>query len=113
MSDKTAKSELAKLNFEDALAKLEELVAQMEEGNLPLDQMIACFEQGARLTSLCRGKLDKLEKKIEILTRDDGAAGEWEDFDESSERKDASLNPKPVPAAASDNQNKYDDNLLF
>ncbi len=109
MSDKTAKPDFTKLSFEEALAKLEELVAKMEEGNLPLDQMITYFEQGTRLTALCRGKLDKLEKKIEVLTRDDGAEGEWSEFDESSERKNASLRDSAPPPQ----EKKYDDNLLF
>lgn len=112
MSDKNAKPDLTKLSFEEALAKLEELVGKMEEGNLPLDQMIAYFEQGTRLTALCRGKLDKLEKKIEVLTRDNGAEGEWEEFDESSERKDASLRPQ-AKAKKNPPENDYDDNLLF
>lgn len=91
MAEKGIRQDFSKLSFEQALVKLEELVAKMEEGNLPLDQMIAYFEQGTKLTAFCRGKLDKLEKKIEVLTRDDGEEGEWEEFDESSERKNASL----------------------
>ena len=74
-------SELKKLSFEDALQKLEQLVAKMEEGKLPLEELSRGFEDGRKLAGLCRNKLNSLEKKIEILLRDDGSEGEWSSFD--------------------------------
>lgn len=91
--------DLNKLSFEEALEKLETLVAQMEEGNLPLDRTLTCFEQGMKLTSFCRKKLEKLEKRIEVLTSDDGKSGAWEEFDENSARKEAAHRQSPPPAA--------------
>lgn len=79
-----AKSELEEfqsLPFEQALEKLEALVAKMETGNLPLEELIRNFEAGSELAKICRGKLDALERKIELLTRDDGDKGEWTDFE--------------------------------
>ena len=79
--------------FEQALEELEKLVDDMEQGELPLDDMIKCFERGTILSKLCRQKLSKLEKKIEVLVKDNGNSGEWQEFDDSSERKEAATSP--------------------
>ena len=79
--------------FEQALEELEKLVDDMEQGDLPLDDMIKSFERGTLLSKLCRQKLSKLEKKIEVLVKDNGEDGEWKKFDDSSERKEASTSP--------------------
>ena len=81
--------ELKDMPFEQALEELEKLVDEMEQGDLPLDDMIKSFEKGTILSKLCRQKLSKLEKKIEVLVNDNGDKGEWQEFDKSSERKDA------------------------
>ena len=78
--------------FEQALEELEKLVDDMEQGELPLDDMIKCFERGTILSKLCRQKLSKLEKKIEVLVKDNGDGGKWQEFDDSSERKEAATN---------------------
>lgn len=72
------------LTFEEAMAQLEELAAAMESGKLPLDKLIDSYEKGSKLVKFCRSKLSKLENRIEILTRDDGGSGEWNNFDPSS-----------------------------
>ncbi len=79
--------------FEQALEELEKLVDDMEQGELPLDDMIKCFEKGTILSKLCRQKLSKLEKKIEVLVKDNGVGGQWREFDDSSERKEAATSP--------------------
>lgn len=56
--------------FEEAVEKLEELVSRMESGDLPLEGMLATYEEGMRLVALCSEKLAAAEKKIELLTRD-------------------------------------------
>lgn len=53
--------------FEQALARLESLVKEMEGGTLSLDRMMACFEEGSLLVKVCEAKLNEVEKKIEIL----------------------------------------------
>ncbi|MBU8901349.1 MAG: exodeoxyribonuclease VII small subunit [Victivallales bacterium] len=75
--------------FEQALEELEKLVDDMEQGELPLDDMIKHFERGTLLSKLCRQKLSRLEKKIEVLVKDNGENSEWQEFDDSSERKEA------------------------
>ena len=79
--------------FEQALEELEKLVDDMEQGELPLDDMIKHFERGTLLSKLCRQKLSKLEKKIEVLVKDNGENSEWQEFDDSSERKEAATSP--------------------
>ena len=56
-------------SFEQALARLETLVKEMEGGALSLDRMMACFEEGSRLVKVCETKLNEVEKKIEILVK--------------------------------------------
>jgi exodeoxyribonuclease VII small subunit len=66
--------------FEEALAELEQLVAKMETGKLPLEELMQNFEKGSKLVKLCRKKLEALECKIELLTKDDSNSGEWQEF---------------------------------
>jgi exodeoxyribonuclease VII small subunit len=82
--------------FEEALEKLEELVEKMEEGDLPLDRMIECFERGSALANLCDKKLKALEKKIQVLVDENSEGGEWTDFDQSSERSNAIQENEPI-----------------
>ena len=69
------------ISFENALAELEALVVKMETGKLSLDELMNGFERGQKLAGLCRSKLDNLERKISLLTRDDGSSGVWQNFD--------------------------------
>lgn len=55
--------------FEQALARLETLVKEMEGGTLSLDRMMACFEEGSQLVKVCEAKLNEVEKKIEVLVK--------------------------------------------
>lgn len=70
-----ATEELEKLPFDEALRRLEGIVAQLESGNLSLEDSILAFEEGMRLNKLCAGKLAEAEKKIEVLVKN--ASGEW------------------------------------
>lgn len=55
------------MGFEKALERLEKIVAEMEAGDLGLEDMIARFEEGQRLIKFCGAKLNEVEKKIEVL----------------------------------------------
>jgi exodeoxyribonuclease VII small subunit len=64
-----------KLSFEDALAKLEGIVESMEEGEVPLADLLAKFEEGNRLLKQCQERLENAELKIEQLRKErDGVA---------------------------------------
>ncbi len=81
MAEKLTKESLEALPFEQALGQLETLVAKMETGRLPLEELMGDFENGSLLVNVCRAKLDLLERKIELLTHDDGGDGKWSDFE--------------------------------
>ncbi len=66
--------------FEKALAELEQVVAKLEKGNVPLNESLALFEKGVKLARYLRGELDKAEKKVEILLRDESGEERLEDF---------------------------------
>jgi exodeoxyribonuclease VII small subunit len=57
------------IDFEKSLERLEALVEEMESGALPLEQMIKHFEEGSKLVTLCSGKLNEVEQKIEKLVK--------------------------------------------
>ena len=65
-----AKKESTQKNFESALAELEEVVEQLESGDLPLDDSLAAFEKGVGLVKFCNHKLNEVEKKVELLIKD-------------------------------------------
>ena len=57
------------LAFEQALARLEEIVRALDGGEAPLDESLALFEEGVSLVKLCSEKLDKAEQTVKILVR--------------------------------------------
>jgi exodeoxyribonuclease VII small subunit len=59
-------------DFEQSLGRLEELVDQMESGELSLEEMIKHFEEGSKLVGVCSKKLNEVEQKIEKLVKKDG-----------------------------------------
>ena len=69
-----------KMSFEDALARLEAIVHQLESGALPLEESIKQFEEGMRLSKICGDKLSDAENKIEqLVKRSDGTLG-WVEY---------------------------------
>ena len=57
-----------KLTFEQSMARLEEIVSQLERGDAPLEQAMALFEEGAGLLRECTRQLDEAEQKVTLLT---------------------------------------------
>ncbi|MBC7756066.1 MAG: exodeoxyribonuclease VII small subunit [Bdellovibrio sp.] len=55
-------------NFEATIAELESIVAQMESGNLPLDESINAYKRGAALLQTCQQSLASAEQQVRILT---------------------------------------------
>lgn len=56
--------------FEESLIELEEIVGRLEDGDMPLEESLALFEQGIKLSRDCRSRLTNAERRIEILTQD-------------------------------------------
>ena len=82
MTEKKPKKK-EKQNFEDALARLEAIVADMEGGELSIEKMMTYFEEGQGLIAFCSKKLNEVERKIEILVKkgDKVAAEPFEESD--------------------------------
>ncbi len=58
---------MEQLSFEEALARLEEIVGRMEAGEVSLDASLALFEEGVALSRLCATRLDEADKRIAVL----------------------------------------------
>ena len=71
---------MAELKFDEALAKLEKIVAELEAGDLPLEKSLKVFEEGVKLTRHCAQQLEKAEKKIEMLRAKEGGRLVKEEF---------------------------------
>jgi exodeoxyribonuclease VII small subunit len=61
--------------FEELLARLEQIVADMEAADLPLEKLLAHYEEGMRLVKACGDRLADAEQKVEILSRAASAEG--------------------------------------
>lgn len=59
---------MSKKSFEDSMTKLEEIVSELESGDISLDDSIKKFEEGIKLYKSCKDSLAKSEKKIKVLT---------------------------------------------
>jgi len=64
-----APSERAPEKFEDLLGRLEQIVSDMENAELPLEKLLESYEEGMRLVKACGNRLADAEQKVEILSR--------------------------------------------
>ncbi|HTJ31374.1 MAG TPA: exodeoxyribonuclease VII small subunit [Acidobacteriaceae bacterium] len=67
-------------NFEDSLRKLETIVHQLEDGDLPLEQSLKLFEEGVSLSALCKKQLEEAEGKVEMLIKQRDGSTRLEPF---------------------------------
>ena len=84
-------------SFEEAMARLEEIVAELEGEARGLEQQFALFQEGMELARFCEKKLGEVEKSVEIVLKD--SEGEW---------KTAPFDPNPNPGAAEDDDDERD-----
>jgi exodeoxyribonuclease VII small subunit len=68
--------------FESALEDLEQVVEQLESGELSLEDALAAFERGVGLVKYCNEKLNEVEKKIELLVKDKEGKLQLKRFDD-------------------------------
>ena len=61
--------ELKVKDFESALKSLEDIVAQLEAGDLTLDRALELFEEGIKVSRFCSSKLEEAERKVEVLIK--------------------------------------------
>ncbi len=73
---------MAEIKFEEGLKKLEKIVDDLESGNLSLDEALAKYEEGIKLSKECSRKLEVARKKVEILLKSEDGSVELKPFDE-------------------------------
>jgi len=76
--------------FEDCLQRLEQIVDELEKGNVPLEQALKLFEEGVQLSAACRKELEQAEGKVEILLKQNGRL-KPEPYETTQEKAQASL----------------------
>jgi exodeoxyribonuclease VII small subunit len=84
---------VATVKFEEALARLEAIVSELERGQLPLDDSMRIFEEGMKLSKTCLKMLEDAERKVEILIKDKDGSKRARPFD-------LELTPGPEPQDA-------------
>lgn len=99
--------------FEDALAQLEAIVSELEEGPVPLAQGLARYEQGIKLLRQCYQQLEQVQRRIEVLNRVDSEGGaQCEPFDDralSLEEKAASRGKRRTRSAENEAPSSEDE----
>jgi len=71
-----------KKTFEKAMEQLEQVVADLETGDIPLDKALKKFEEGMVLSKYCADRLDETEKKVSLLLADSQGQLQEHDFSE-------------------------------
>lgn len=89
--------------FEKAIEKLEKIVADLESGDVSLEEALKKYEEGVKLSQVCQERLSQAEKKIEILSRGLDGSLVRKDFDgegdlsaEETSKKSAVRKTRPV-----------------
>ena len=83
-----ARKEQGQKNFETALEDLEQVVEQLETGELPLEDSLSAFEKGVGLVKFCQQKLDEVEKKVELLVKDKDGRIQFKAIEALAEKND-------------------------
>ncbi len=71
---------MEKLTFEQALARLEQIVKELESGNVPLDNLMRLYDKGTTLVKFCTEKINAAEQKVRLVQKKNGTVTE-EEFD--------------------------------
>ena len=74
------KTKAKELSFEESLEKLESIVTRMEDGDVPLAELLDQFEAGTKLLKICEERLQKAELRIEKLKQTKDGKTEFETF---------------------------------
>lgn len=81
----TAKQNTKSLSFEQAIENLEQIIEQIESGEIGLEDSLSAYEQGMKMITHCRSILSKAETKIEELTVNDQSINTDSDDDDINE----------------------------
>ena len=80
---------MAAVKFEQAMARLEAIVGELENGDLPLDESLKIFEEGIRLSKNCLKVLEEAERKVEVLVQDKNGKKQLRAFSLDDDEVDA------------------------
>ena len=92
------------ISFEKALKDLENIVGQLEKGGLSLNESLSLFEKGVKLARFLRKELEKAEKKITILLKDEKGQLREEDFELAEEQNFSSHEEDSPPLKKDDDE---------
>ena len=81
----TRKKEDEPKSFEDAMQRLDAIVAKLEEDKLPLEEMLASYEEGVALARYCGEKLEAAEQKVRLIAEKTGGRVTLEEFADGDE----------------------------
>jgi exodeoxyribonuclease VII small subunit len=84
---------VAAVKFEQAMARLEAIVGQLENGDLSLDESLKIFEEGIRLSKNCLKVLEEAERKVEVLVQDTNGKKQLRAFSLDADADEDSLEP--------------------
>lgn len=79
------KSDKNTQSLESAMQRISEIVTSMEDGSLPLEKLLDCYEEGLGLVKSCQEKLDAAEQRIQLIARDARGNASLKPFDEEEE----------------------------
>ncbi len=77
---------MAKKRFEDTLGELEKVVQRLEDPDVPLEEAVALFEDGIKLSRFCSQRLDEVEKRVDVLLKDEQGNLVTRPFDEAQDQ---------------------------
>lgn len=75
-TDKNTEKETEGLTIEETFARLDETIAQLESGDIPLEEALGAYEQGMKYIKACNDAIDRVEKKVMII-RENGELDEF------------------------------------
>ncbi|HEU4685491.1 MAG TPA: exodeoxyribonuclease VII small subunit [Nitrospira sp.] len=81
---------MAGVKFEQAMARLEAIVGELEKGDLPLDESLRIFEEGIRLSKNCLRILEDAERKVEVLVQEQNGKKRIHAFTQADEMEEKS-----------------------
>lgn len=101
-----AKKSVTEVSFETAIDRLEAIVDQMEDGKMPLEDLIVRYEEGMKLVKVCQERLASAEQRIEIITRNHAGKPVVKEFEPKNEGA-------AVAGAAARQETEHDEVSLF
>ncbi len=76
------------LTFEKALARLQEITGELEDPEKGLESSLALFEEGVALARFCRGKIDEIQRRVEVVLKETPEGFETKELEEAGDEED-------------------------